>query len=74
MKFQVMDATGHSEEAFDLGDKVSNKAAKARFDELTKGKGYFAAALSGDGSPGKQLKVFDPEAETVVFRPALQGG
>jgi len=38
------------------------------------GSGFRAAALSGDGSPGKLLGKFDDQVEQTLFVPHLQGG
>jgi hypothetical protein len=69
----VLDHTGHSAHVFDKADVVSLSEAERRFQELT-GKGFIAATRPEDGTPGVVLKAFDPDAEAVVFIPALQGG
>jgi len=70
---QVMDATGHTEHAWDKADVVKAKQAEARFRELTR-KGFVAVAPGLRGAPGRLLKQHDPDAETVIFHPQLQGG
>lgn len=70
---QVLDHTGHSEHAWDKADTVSVGEAQARFDQLV-AKGYMALEPGKNGEPGRQLKSFDPDAETTLFQPALQGG
>lgn len=72
MKFQIMDQSGHSEEVFNA-DKMSTEQAMARFAELT-GKGYRAVEPGVGGAPGEIVKTFDPERETTLFIPQLQGG
>jgi hypothetical protein len=37
-------------------------------------RGYLAYTADGDEARGSQIHAFDPEAETVVLVPALQGG
>lgn len=69
----VMDRTGDTRHAFDVKDRVSLDSAEARFKELT-GKGFLAVALTDDGTPGQQLKAFDPTVEKTMFMPQLQGG
>ena len=69
----IMDRTGDTRHAFDVKDKVSIEDADKRFRELT-GKGFMAVALTEDGTPGQQLKAFDPTVERTMFVPQLQGG
>lgn len=70
---KVMDHTGHSEKAWDAADVVSAAEAEKRFKELT-GQGFVALEPGKDGTPGRLLKAFDPEVETTLFQPQLQGG
>lgn len=72
-KQQIMDHTGHTTEAWDKADVVGIKDAEARFKELT-GRGFVAIEPGKDGAPGRMLKKFDPEVETTLFQPQLQGG
>jgi len=76
MKFHITDATGHTTEAFDKGDKVSMEAAEARFAQLT-GLGFRAAEVTGDGThtmPPAGKQKFNPDAEDTVFVRPIQGG
>ena len=72
MRYQIMDASGHSEETY-TADKLSTDQAMARFAELT-GKGFKAVAPGKDGEPGTLIKAFDPKQESVLFLPQNQGG
>lgn len=72
MKFNIMDHTGHSTEAFDKADPEMLKAAQARFDELI-ADGRTAAVRTGSGE-GKIVRKFDPTAEETLFIPRLMGG
>ena len=72
MKFHVMDHTGHSTESFKEGDIVSLAEASSRFAEL-KDRKFAAFRKDGEGQH-TQLKVFDPEAQEVLFVPNLVGG
>jgi hypothetical protein len=72
MRFQIMDQSGHSTETFD-SNVLSTEQAMKRFAELT-GKGYRAVAPGVGGQPGEIVKAFDPNQETVLFIPSLQGG
>lgn len=69
----VMDRFGDTRHEFDVTDAQAVALAEERFRKLT-GSGFRAAALSGDGSPGKLLSKFDQEVERTLFVPHLQGG
>jgi hypothetical protein len=72
MRFQIMDHTGHTTAVFDKADKVSMDEAEKRFKELT-GSGFRAAEVSA-GQEGRLVKAFDPNVDTLLFIPQLQGG
>jgi DNA-binding transcriptional regulator LsrR (DeoR family) len=72
MKFDIMDHSGHSTEAFDKADPASLAAAQARFNELIS-EGRTAAVRTGDAT-SRIVRKFDPTAEGVLFIPRLQGG
>jgi hypothetical protein len=69
----VMDRFGDTRHEFDVTDLRAVALAEERFRHLT-GSGFRAAALSGDGSPGRLLGKFDQEVERTLFIPHLQGG
>jgi hypothetical protein len=69
----VMDRFGDTRHEFDAADAQAVALAEERFRELT-GSGFRAAALSGDGSPGRLIRSFDPQVEQTLFVPQLQGG
>ena len=69
----VMNRFGDSRYEFDAADAQAVALAEERFHQLTGG-GFRAAALSGDGSPGKLLGKFDQDVEQTLFVPHLQGG
>jgi hypothetical protein len=69
----VMDRFGDTRHEFDAADAEAVTQAQERFRELI-GRGFRAAALSGDGSPGQLLGKFDKEVERTLFIPQLQGG
>ena len=69
----VMDRFGDTRHEFDVTDAQAVALAEERFRQLT-GSGFRAAALSGDGSPGRLLGKFDQEVERTLFVPHLQGG
>lgn len=49
------------------------EAAKAAFDKAKK-KGMSAFSVKKDGSKGKKIKDFDPDAEAIIMAPPLVGG
>jgi hypothetical protein len=69
----VMDRFGDTRHEFDAADTAAVAQAEERFRQLT-GSGFRAAALSGDGSPGKMIRSFDPTVEQTLFIPQLAGG
>jgi hypothetical protein len=69
----VMDRFGDTRHEFDVTDAHAVALAEERFRQLT-GSGFRAAALSGDGGPGKLLGKFDENVEQTLFIPHLQGG
>ena len=69
----VMDRFGDTRHEFDCLDEQALAEAEERFRQLT-GSGFRAAALSGDGRPGKLIRSFDPQVEQTLFIPHLQGG
>ncbi len=71
-KHQVLDHTGHTEKVWDKADVVGIKEAEERFKLLT-GRGFLAVEPGKDGTPGKIVRNFDPEAD-ILFQPQLMGG
>ena len=69
----VMNHHGDTRHEFDAADVEAVALAEERFRELT-GSGFRAAALSGDGSPGRLIRSFDPQVEQTLFIPQLKGG
>ena len=69
----VMDHFGDTRHEFDAADEQAVAMAEERFRQLT-GSGFRAAALSGNGTPGKLIRSFDPEVEQTLFIPHLKGG
>ena len=69
----VMNHHGETRYEFDAADLAAVALAEERFRQLT-GSGFRAAALSGDGGPGRLIRSFDPQAERTLFIPQLKGG
>lgn len=72
MRFDIMDHSGHSTEAFDKASSAELEAAQKRFDELI-AEGRTAAVRTGPAE-SRIVRKFDPKAEEVLFIPRLQGG
>lgn len=72
MKFDIMDHTGHSTEAFDKASPAELGAAQARFNELVS-EGRTAAVRTGNAT-GRVIRKFDSTAEEVLFIPRLVAG
>lgn len=71
----VMGAKGDTKYLWDAGNAAEVEAARRQFDFLTKEKRYAAFRMTGkDGGKGEQIRTFDPEAERIIFAPAMQGG
>ena len=72
-KHQIMDHSGHDTKAWDKADTVGVAKAEQRFNAL-RAEGYYAQEPGVNGEPGRLLKAFDPNVETTIFSPQLQGG
>lgn len=48
--------------------------AKRSFEHMTKVKKYVAFRVKEDGTPGEQLREFDPTAGKMILVPAMAGG
>lgn len=71
----VMGAAGDTKYIWDGGNPAEVEAARRQFEFLTKEKKYAAFRMTGtDGGRGEQIRTFDPNAERIIFAPAMQGG
>ena len=70
----IMNETGDTKTIWDRTKTEEVESVRAQFDAL-KAKGYMAYKVTGnDGTKGEVMHTFDPEAERVIFAPALRGG
>jgi len=69
----IMCKHGDSKFHWNKKDPQSVAAAKEVFD-AHQGKGYLAFSMNAKGDQGEQMRQFDPEAESVLFMPQMQGG
>jgi hypothetical protein len=78
--FAVMGERGDTKHIWDKRKEVEVEAARVLFKKLTKpvrdgGAGYRAFHVTGkDGEKGDQMDEFDPNAERMIFVPAMAGG
>lgn len=69
-----MDRSGDSKYIWDKNTPAEVEVAETMFKSFRK-KGYLAFTVKGkDGAKGEQMTDFDPDAERVIFSPAMQGG
>lgn len=65
---------GDQKYMWDKNDATSVKLAKEHF-KACRREGLLAYKVIGkDGSKGEQIHEFDPEAERIIFSPAMAGG
>jgi predicted dinucleotide-binding enzyme len=70
----VINETGDKKTIWDRMNPIEVEGAKREFDYF-KSKGYMAYKVTGtDGRRGEVLHAFDPQAERIIFAPAMQGG
>jgi hypothetical protein len=69
----VLDNTGHTRHIWDAGNEAEVEAARTLFENLT-GRGFRAFCVKEDGTEGKRMDRFDPEAEKMILVPQLRGG
>jgi len=69
----VLDTTGDTKHIWsrDNADEVAE--ARSLFDRM-KAKGFQAWSVTRKGDKDQRITEFDPQAEKIIFAPALQGG
>jgi len=73
-EISILDKSGDTKVIWDSTKPDEVEVAKDTFTKLKK-KGYLAFEFLGkDGSKGKQVKEFDPDAERIIMSPAIVGG
>lgn len=74
-ELRVLDAdAGDLKVIWDSNNEAEIKAAKEQFDKLIDKKNYIAYTVKKDGSKGKKITEFDPDAEMVILAPPVKGG
>jgi DNA polymerase IIIc chi subunit len=70
----VMDATGDTKVIWSRDNADEVEVAREQFKQF-KAKGFTAFKVRGkDGERGDQIDEFDPNAERIIFVPAMRGG
>jgi len=70
----TLDESGDSKFMWDRTNADEVAAARRYFNDMI-ARGFAAFKAKGKlGRKGKQIRKFDPDAEKIIFVPALQGG
>lgn len=70
----VMDKSGDTKLMWDKDNEDEVEAARTTFNKLKK-KGFFAYTVTDkDGSKGKLIKEFDPDAQKIIMSPVMVAG
>jgi hypothetical protein len=69
----VLNEQGDVKTIWDSENEDEVSAARKTFDDM-RAKGYAAFKAKRDGSKGELIRKFDPEAESIILAPPLQGG
>lgn len=69
----ILDSSGDTKHIWDRANTVEVEEARSLFDRM-KAKGFQAWSVSRKGDKDQRITEFDPQAEKIIFAPALQGG
>jgi len=69
----TMNSSGDLKTMWNSDKTAEVEVARAQFQSM-KAKGYMAYRINREGDKGEVMDKFDPEAETVILAPPLQGG
>jgi hypothetical protein len=69
----ILDQSGDTRHTWDRGNAEEVTVMRDLFDQMIK-KGYQAWSVTRKGNKDQRITTFDPEAEKVIFAPALVGG
>lgn len=70
----IMGEEGDTKHIWDKTKPEEVEAARVLFDTLVKDKKYLAFSVKPNGEKSIQVKEFDPNLESYIFSPPLQGG
>jgi len=69
----VLDTTGDTKHIWSRDNTDEVAEARSLFDRM-KAKGFQAWSVTRKGDKDQRITEFDPQAEKIIFAPALQGG
>ena len=69
----ILDQTGDTKHIWDRNSEAEVEEARSLFDRMTK-RGMVAWSVTRKGDKDQRITAFDPQAEKIIFAPALQGG
>lgn len=72
-EIRTLGSAGDTKLVWDSENEDEAANARRTFDDLKK-KGYAAFAVGARGAKGEQIQKFDPNAESLIMVPAIQGG
>jgi hypothetical protein len=71
---RIIDGSGDQHVEWDVEETETVVKASKMFDELLKTYPYTAFSVDPKTKDSEQIYKFDPDAETIVLVPPLQGG
>lgn len=69
----ILDRTGDTKHIWDRHNTAEVEMMEDLFDQMVE-KGMQAWSVTRKGDKDRKITEFDPEAEKIIFSPALQGG
>ena len=72
-ELRIMGRKGDTKVSWDPGNQVEVGEAEKSF-VAYRAKGFAAFRTTKGGNKGKQITVFDPNAEEILFVPPIAGG
>lgn len=72
-EIRTMGSVGDTKLVWDSDNEDEAANARRTFDDLKK-KGYAAFAVAAKGAKGEQIQKFDPDAQSLIMVPPIQGG
>jgi len=69
----ILDSSGDTKHIWDRSSEVEVEKARGLFDRMIK-RGMQAWSVTRKGDKDRKITEFDPEAEKIIFSPALVGG
>jgi hypothetical protein len=72
--FVILDKTGDTKHIWDRSNPDEVAEARALFTRMTGERKFQAWSVTRKGDKDQRITEFDPQAEKVIFAPALVGG